>query len=207
MRHALDDRRHGLEVILGITPQEHDLVFAVGAFVLFVAMLPAVWKRAVLPLSTCAVTGGVLFVFVLNYLTMRYWYAVVVEFGNVACWAFLAWLAVRARLQLRRCETQISPGAFFSSSTQYTPSEVVDTMARAELDRLGRPVSTYAEGGSVPPLTMAALREGLLNDPEISERDKAIMRETDDERRARLGPHLDGQVWRTDARGGKWVWP
>lgn len=67
----------------------HDAVFAVGAFVLFLAMLPAVWRRAVLPLSTVITTGGVLTIFSLNYLTMHYWYASAVEAANVVCWAIV----------------------------------------------------------------------------------------------------------------------
>lgn len=73
----------------------HDLIFAVGAAVLLGAMLPAVRKRAQVPLSTCVVTGGVLALFVANYVSMRYWYAATVEFGNVLCWAWLTRLAIK----------------------------------------------------------------------------------------------------------------
>ena len=95
--------------MLGITANEHDLVFAVGSLVLTAAILPAVWRRSVLPVSTCAVTGGVIFVFVLNYLTMRYWFAFTVELVQVGLWVFLCWVAITARLQLRRCETRDQP--------------------------------------------------------------------------------------------------
>src|ERR1035437_3609904 len=77
--------------------QFHDTVFAVGSLILFLAMLPACWRRAVLPLSTCVITGAVLFVFVLNFASMNYPYALVVEAGNVVCWVFLACVGQRAR--------------------------------------------------------------------------------------------------------------
>jgi hypothetical protein len=80
-----------------VSARLHDLIFAVGAAVLFLAMLPAVWRRAVMPLSTCVVTGAVVFAFALNYATMAYWYATAMEFGNFACWAYLLWVALRAR--------------------------------------------------------------------------------------------------------------
>lgn len=67
----------------------HDLIFAVGSMVLLLAMVPAVLRKAVIPISTCLTTGGVLAVFVINYVTMGYWYAAVVEAGNVLCWGYL----------------------------------------------------------------------------------------------------------------------
>lgn len=67
----------------------HDFVFASGALILFLAMIPAVARKAVIPLSTCLTTGAVLLVFTINYVTMSYWYAAVVEAGNVLCWGYL----------------------------------------------------------------------------------------------------------------------
>lgn len=87
--------------VLGISQQLHDAVFAVGSFVLFFALLPAVYKKAIIPLSTCWVTGGVLFVFMLNYLTMKYWYATVVELSNVLAWAYLFVISWRHRVRLQ----------------------------------------------------------------------------------------------------------
>lgn len=87
-------------MIFHVSTQVHDLVFAIGSAVLLLAMLPAVWKKALIPASTCWITGSVLLVFGLNYLSMKYWYAMVVEAGNVACWAYLFWIAKRsAKLQ------------------------------------------------------------------------------------------------------------
>lgn len=82
--------------MFGINPEVHDLIFAIGAAILFLAMIPAVLKKAILPLSTCFTTGGVLFIFTLNYMTMTYWYATVVEMLNVACWVYLYVIARRA---------------------------------------------------------------------------------------------------------------
>lgn len=86
--------------MLGISPQLHDLIFSIGALILFFALIPAVIHKSILPLSTCYITGGVLFIFALNYLTMKYWYATVVEAANVTAWTILffrAWRANRAK--------------------------------------------------------------------------------------------------------------
>lgn len=86
--------------MFGIPTEVHDLIFAVGALVLFLALVPAVIKKSVLPYSTCYITGGVLFIFSLNYFTMEYWYAVVVEALNVACWAYLLWIAWKSNKKI-----------------------------------------------------------------------------------------------------------
>jgi hypothetical protein len=74
----------------------HDLIFAVGIAVLFVALVPAVYQRSTLPRSTCLVTAAVVLVFVANYATMGYWYATALEYGNLVCWAYLLWVAASA---------------------------------------------------------------------------------------------------------------
>jgi hypothetical protein len=81
-----------------ISSQLHDAIFAVGSLVLFLALIPAVLKKSILPISTCWVTGSVLFVFTLNYLTMNYWYATVVEGLNVVCWAYLFAIAWKEKV-------------------------------------------------------------------------------------------------------------
>lgn len=80
-----------------ISQPVHDTIFAAGAFVLWLALIPAVIRRSILPLSTCYLTGGVLFIFTLNYLTMEFWYATVVETANVAAWAYLFAIAWKHR--------------------------------------------------------------------------------------------------------------
>lgn len=94
-----------------ISTHLHDAIFAVGAAVLLLAMLPAVWRRAVMPLSTCVVTGTVVFVLVLNYATMAYWYATAMEAGNCACWAYLLSVAMRARALRRPSAAATAPVA------------------------------------------------------------------------------------------------
>jgi hypothetical protein len=76
----------------------HDVIFATGAMVLLLAMLPAVWRKTVMPPSTCVITGVVMLVFVVNYATMAYWYATAMEAGDLACWSYLLWLAGRSKL-------------------------------------------------------------------------------------------------------------
>jgi hypothetical protein len=97
----------------------HDLIFAVASAVLLVAMLPAVRRRSLMPVSTCMVTGSVVLVLSLNYATMAYWYATAVEFANASCWAFLLCVALRARVSgthtrvqpaLTECAATICPG-------------------------------------------------------------------------------------------------
>ena len=75
----------------------HDSIFAVGAFILFLALFPCVIRKTVLPMSTILTTGGVLFVFTLNYASMHYWYATVVEALNVICWVILYRIARKAQ--------------------------------------------------------------------------------------------------------------
>lgn len=75
----------------------HDAIFAVGALVLLVAMLPAVIQGAIIPFSTCLITGSVLLVFSINYATINYWYAAIVEAGNVVCWGILVQRALTRR--------------------------------------------------------------------------------------------------------------
>jgi hypothetical protein len=80
-----------------VSQQGHDVIFSIGAAILAVAMLPAVRARALMPAKTCAVTGGVLAVFVLNYTDMHFWYAMTVESLNVAAWSYLLWVAWTTR--------------------------------------------------------------------------------------------------------------
>lgn len=83
-----------------LSQQAHDLVFSVGSAILAVAMLPAVRSRALLPMKTCAITGGVLAVFVLNYTDMHFWYAMAVEALNVAAWSYLLWVSWSLRRRI-----------------------------------------------------------------------------------------------------------
>jgi hypothetical protein len=75
----------------------HDLVFAVGSGIFAVSLIPAVWKRAVMPLSTSVPTATVLTAFLVNYTTMRFWYAVAMETITCACWWALVVIGARSR--------------------------------------------------------------------------------------------------------------
>lgn len=60
-------------------------------------LLPQITKRVILPIESCIAIGGTLLVFTLNYLTMEYWYVMVVEALNVLGWAILLNRALKAR--------------------------------------------------------------------------------------------------------------
>ena len=74
----------------------HDLIFAAASAVLLLAMLPAVLRAVLLPLSTCIITGGGVFVLAINYATMGYWYAMAIAVANATCWAYLFSVALRS---------------------------------------------------------------------------------------------------------------
>ena len=75
----------------------HDLIFSAGGVVFVIALLPAVLKMSVMPVSTALVTMSVCFVFALNYVWMDYWYAFVLESCLFCLWAYLAAIALKAR--------------------------------------------------------------------------------------------------------------
>lgn len=50
----------------------HDVIFAAGSVVLIAALIPALYKRIDVPLWTAALTGSVLAVYGINYLTMGF---------------------------------------------------------------------------------------------------------------------------------------
>ena len=70
----------------------HDLVFAVGAGIFAVSLIPAVVKRAHMPRATSVPTAVVLTVFLVNYATMAFWEAFAVEAVCCACWWYLVFL-------------------------------------------------------------------------------------------------------------------
>jgi hypothetical protein len=77
--------------------QIHDFIFSAGGVVFVFALLPAVLRKSILPLSTALVTMSVCFVFALNYAWMGYWYAFVLESCLFLLWAYLAAVALKAR--------------------------------------------------------------------------------------------------------------
>jgi hypothetical protein len=75
----------------------HDLIFSAGGVVFAAALVPAVVRKSLMPVSTCLVTMSVCFVFALNYLWLLYWYAFVLETLLCLLWAYLATIALKAR--------------------------------------------------------------------------------------------------------------
>ncbi len=73
----------------------HDLIFSAGSLVLFLALLPALYHKTVMPISTTSLTGAVLFVFTLNYWSLHFWYATIVSALGVFAWAYLFLLSLR----------------------------------------------------------------------------------------------------------------
>ncbi len=78
----------------------HDLIFSVGGVIFAVALLPAVRKKTVMPLSTCLVTASVCLILSLNYLTMAYWYAFALESCIFLLWSYLTGISLKARSSL-----------------------------------------------------------------------------------------------------------
>lgn len=79
-----------------MTPHAHDLITSIAVAVLLAGMLPAVWRRSQLPLSSCAVTSSVCEVLSVNWATSGYWYSTVVEFATATCWLALLQIALPA---------------------------------------------------------------------------------------------------------------
>jgi hypothetical protein len=67
-----------------------DVVFGVGSILFILALLPALIKREGPPLSTCLLTGSVLLVFSLKYLSLDLRFAAVTAFLSAALWLGLA---------------------------------------------------------------------------------------------------------------------
>jgi hypothetical protein len=79
-----------------MTLHVHDLINSGAVAMLLVGLLPAVWRRALLPLSTCVVTGTVCELLAANWASMVHWYSSLLEYGAATCWAILLALALRA---------------------------------------------------------------------------------------------------------------
>jgi hypothetical protein len=77
----------------------HDLIFAVGAGVILVSMLPAMKHKSQLPYGTIIPTGVVILIFAVNYGSMHFWYAAGVEAANVVCWCVLLWYRLSIHTQ------------------------------------------------------------------------------------------------------------
>jgi len=67
-----------------------DLVFTVGSFIFFVALLPAAKAKEKTPISTSLVTGSVLASFCFAYATLGLWLAAVTTIITALMWCTLA---------------------------------------------------------------------------------------------------------------------
>lgn len=76
-----------------------DAIFVGGSLILLAALLPALRARAVLPVRTCALTGGVLATFSGTYAAIGLVYAAAVSAATAGAWLALlgiAWKAARS---------------------------------------------------------------------------------------------------------------
>ena len=66
-----------------------DIVFSVGSWIFIIALLPSLFGKDKPPLSTSVLTGSVLLVYALTYLSLDFWLSVA-STGILA----IAWLAL-----------------------------------------------------------------------------------------------------------------
>ena len=67
-----------------------DIVFAVGAWIFFIALIPSIRNDNKPALSTSATTGVVLFVYTLTFATMELWLSVFSSLLTASAWITLA---------------------------------------------------------------------------------------------------------------------
>jgi hypothetical protein len=80
-----------------LTTNFHDLIASATIIALLAASLPGVYRRTMFPLATGALITTTITMLSVNFATMHYWDAMFTEFGSLACWAFLLWIAIAAR--------------------------------------------------------------------------------------------------------------
>lgn len=67
-----------------------DLVLAIGSIIFVIALVPSVAGKNKPALSTSLLTGTVLVVFGISYLTLTLWYAATTTFMTAVMWYILA---------------------------------------------------------------------------------------------------------------------
>lgn len=72
-----------------------DYVFALGSLVFVVALIPSIRSVDKPALTSSLLTGSILLVFALTYVTMDLWYACATTLATSACWFTLAWQKAR----------------------------------------------------------------------------------------------------------------
>ena len=66
-----------------------DLVLMLGGFVFSAALLPTIWSQSKPAASTCILTGSMLLVFAVVYLSLQLWLAAAATALSAACWLVL----------------------------------------------------------------------------------------------------------------------
>lgn len=67
----------------------HDAIFAIGGVALCIATIPAAFGAISTPVWTSAMLSGILFIFGINYLTMRYWWAAITIMIQAGLWSIV----------------------------------------------------------------------------------------------------------------------
>jgi hypothetical protein len=67
-----------------------DFVLSAGALLFIVALVPTILSKHKPALSSCIMTGSILSVFALVYVTLHLWYAAATTAGTAVTWAILA---------------------------------------------------------------------------------------------------------------------
>lgn len=71
--------------------QWQDWVFSVGTWIFVVALIPTIRGKQKPELSTSIVTGSILAVFVITYLSLNLWLSALSNVITSACWFLLAY--------------------------------------------------------------------------------------------------------------------
>ena len=79
-----------------------DLVFAVGAWIFIIALIPTIRGRGKPPLSTSVPTGLVLIVYVFTFATLNLWYSVISTGILGILWLYLGWQKHTQKLKRKR---------------------------------------------------------------------------------------------------------
>lgn len=66
-----------------------DAIFSVGSAIFAVSLVPAVWKRAQMPVSSSLPTAAVLTAFIYSYIHLHFWYSAATTACTAVCWWLL----------------------------------------------------------------------------------------------------------------------
>ena len=66
-----------------------DILIALGSVGFTIALVPAILGKSKPPKSTCLLTSGILYSYVLAFATLGLWYSAVTTVSTAACWTVL----------------------------------------------------------------------------------------------------------------------